>query len=266
MTDEVNPPRRAYHSPLRADQAQQTRRRILESARRLFVARGYARTTVAAVAEDAGVSPETIYLSLGSKRGLLEGVMDISGSARLRRRRRLVVARGRRPAPARPSAWRRWWSTAAASWPAPAPSTPSSAAQPTTKPFAAALGRQLLNGAPGQPDRAHRPLPRRGPQTGPVRHRGGRALLRPRQPRPLPPAHRRARVGPRAPPELVVSAAAARAARPGLSTSRRSGRESLPPARCRRRRATAAAGGCGGRTPAPAGGRRHPRRPRPRCG
>ncbi len=71
--------RRSYQSQLRADQAQQTRRRVLESARRLFVAHGYAGTTVAAVADDAGVSPETIYLSLGGKRGLLEGVMDITG-------------------------------------------------------------------------------------------------------------------------------------------------------------------------------------------
>jgi AcrR family transcriptional regulator len=71
--------RRAYHSPLRADQAQQTRRRVLEAARRLFVDRGYAGTTVAAVADHAGVSPETIYLALGGKRGLLEGVMDITG-------------------------------------------------------------------------------------------------------------------------------------------------------------------------------------------
>ena len=52
---------------------------MLESARRLFVDRGYAGTTVAAVADHAGVSPETIYLSLGGKRGLLEGVMDITG-------------------------------------------------------------------------------------------------------------------------------------------------------------------------------------------
>jgi AcrR family transcriptional regulator len=71
--------RRAYHSPLRADQAQQTRRRVLEAARQLFVERGYAGTTVAVVADAAGVSPETIYLSLGGKRGLLEGVMDITG-------------------------------------------------------------------------------------------------------------------------------------------------------------------------------------------
>jgi AcrR family transcriptional regulator len=79
MAGEVKSPRRAYHSPLRADQAQQTRRKVLESARRLFVENGYAGTTVASVATDAGVSPETIYLSLGGKRGLLEGVMEITG-------------------------------------------------------------------------------------------------------------------------------------------------------------------------------------------
>jgi AcrR family transcriptional regulator len=79
MADGVKTAKRAYHSPLRADQAQQTRRRVLESARRLFVDHGYAGTTVATVADDAGVSPETIYLYLGGKRGLLEGVMDITG-------------------------------------------------------------------------------------------------------------------------------------------------------------------------------------------
>jgi AcrR family transcriptional regulator len=79
MAGNVKTARRSYHSPLRADQAQQTRRRVLEAARGLFVERGYAKTTVAAVADAAGVSPETIYLSLGGKRGLLEGVMDITG-------------------------------------------------------------------------------------------------------------------------------------------------------------------------------------------
>jgi AcrR family transcriptional regulator len=79
MAKAVKAPRRAYRSRLRAVQAQQTRRRVLESALQLFVDRGYAGTTVAAVADGAGVSPETIYLSLGGKRGLLEGVMDITG-------------------------------------------------------------------------------------------------------------------------------------------------------------------------------------------
>jgi AcrR family transcriptional regulator len=74
----VKTSRRRYHSPLRADQAEQTRRKILESAFRLFADRGYAGTTIAAVAEDAGVSPETIYLSLGGKRGLLEGAIEMA--------------------------------------------------------------------------------------------------------------------------------------------------------------------------------------------
>jgi AcrR family transcriptional regulator len=68
-----------YNSPLRADQALQTRRRVLEAARQLFIDHGYAGTTVAAVADQAGVSPETVYLAFGGKRGLLEGVMDITG-------------------------------------------------------------------------------------------------------------------------------------------------------------------------------------------
>lgn len=55
--------RRKYYSPLRAGQAEQTRRRILKAGFRLFVDRGYAETTIAAVAEEAGVSPETIYLA-----------------------------------------------------------------------------------------------------------------------------------------------------------------------------------------------------------
>jgi AcrR family transcriptional regulator len=74
----VKLPRRKYHSPLRADQAEQTRRRVLEAAFRLFVDRGYAATTIAAVAEQAGVSPETVYLSVGGKRGLLEGVIEMA--------------------------------------------------------------------------------------------------------------------------------------------------------------------------------------------
>jgi AcrR family transcriptional regulator len=78
MADDVKT-RRAYHSPLRAAQAEQTRRRVLEAASELFQQHGYAGTTVAEVADAAGVSPETIYLSLGGKRGLLEGVMEITG-------------------------------------------------------------------------------------------------------------------------------------------------------------------------------------------
>ena len=78
MSGHVKNSRRRYHSPLRTDQAEQTRRRILETAFRLFAEHGYAATTIAAVADDAGVSPETIYVSLGGKRGLLEGAIEMA--------------------------------------------------------------------------------------------------------------------------------------------------------------------------------------------
>jgi AcrR family transcriptional regulator len=78
VAGKVKPSRRKYHSPLRADQAEQTRRRILAAAFHLFVERGYAGTTIAAIAEEAHVAPETIYLSVGGKRGLLEGVIEMA--------------------------------------------------------------------------------------------------------------------------------------------------------------------------------------------
>jgi AcrR family transcriptional regulator len=74
VTGPVNA-RRTYHSPLRADQARQTRRRVLDAAHSLFLSRGYAGTTIAAVAEAAGVSADTVYVSVEGKQGLLEGVI-----------------------------------------------------------------------------------------------------------------------------------------------------------------------------------------------
>src|SRR5262245_49802542 len=44
---------RGYHSPLRAEQADQTRKRVLTAARRLFLERGYAGTKVQDVASAA---------------------------------------------------------------------------------------------------------------------------------------------------------------------------------------------------------------------
>jgi AcrR family transcriptional regulator len=78
MPGGVKRSQRSYSSPLRADQAEQTRRRILAAAFGLFAKGGYAGTTIAAVAEDAGVSPETIYQGFGGKRGLLEGAIGMA--------------------------------------------------------------------------------------------------------------------------------------------------------------------------------------------
>lgn len=76
MARPVNPTARKYRSAVRTEQAQLTRRRILDAATRLFGTNGYAGTTVNAIAAEAGVVAETIYSTLGGKRGLLEGVID----------------------------------------------------------------------------------------------------------------------------------------------------------------------------------------------
>jgi AcrR family transcriptional regulator len=67
---------RPYHSPIRQQQADETRRRILDAARVLLLDRGYDGTTIENVARDAGVSPQTVYAAFGSKRGILAGLLD----------------------------------------------------------------------------------------------------------------------------------------------------------------------------------------------
>ena len=67
---------RTYHSPAREEAARQTRRRMVMAAHALFVERGYAGTTVDAVAERAGVSRRTVFSSVGSKVELLKTAWD----------------------------------------------------------------------------------------------------------------------------------------------------------------------------------------------
>jgi AcrR family transcriptional regulator len=74
MSEPVKP--RAYNSPVRAEKARLTRTRILDSAARLFLRRGYPKTTLAAVGAEAGVAADTVLHLFGSKRGLLKAVMD----------------------------------------------------------------------------------------------------------------------------------------------------------------------------------------------
>jgi AcrR family transcriptional regulator len=65
-------PRRRYDSTRRQAQAAQTRQDIVAAALDLFVERGYAATTMAAIAQAAGVVVETIYRAFGSKAALLK--------------------------------------------------------------------------------------------------------------------------------------------------------------------------------------------------
>ncbi len=68
--------RRRYDSTRRQEQARQTRESILEVARRRFLDDGFAATTVAAMADEAGVSVDTIYKSFGGKSGLVRALCD----------------------------------------------------------------------------------------------------------------------------------------------------------------------------------------------
>ncbi len=70
--------RRRYDATGRQARAAQRREAVLEAARRRFLTEGYASTTVAAVAADADVSPESVYTWFRSKAGLLKAVWDLS--------------------------------------------------------------------------------------------------------------------------------------------------------------------------------------------
>ena len=82
--------RRSYTSPLRAERATETRRRIAAAALELFAGQGFAGTTVAAIAERAGVSTQTVYATFGTKsaivRALLGQLEDDAGAAQWRAR------------------------------------------------------------------------------------------------------------------------------------------------------------------------------------
>jgi AcrR family transcriptional regulator len=65
---------RRYHSPRRKEQAEATRKEILDAAERLFVRDGYVATSMAAIAKDAGVALKTVYLGFETKSGLLRAL------------------------------------------------------------------------------------------------------------------------------------------------------------------------------------------------
>jgi AcrR family transcriptional regulator len=70
------PARRAYDSAGRRAAAARNRQAVLAASRELLLRQGYQATTIRAVAETAGVSPELIYKAFGSKQGLMKAVYD----------------------------------------------------------------------------------------------------------------------------------------------------------------------------------------------
>jgi AcrR family transcriptional regulator len=65
-----------YQSRLRTEQAAATRELVLDAATRLFVERGYAATSIDAIAEAAGVSRSTVFAAAGGKSWLIKTAYD----------------------------------------------------------------------------------------------------------------------------------------------------------------------------------------------
>ena len=66
---------RKYSSPLREQQANRTKEAILAATERLLLSCGYAKTTIEAIATEANVSPQTIYVIFKNKRGIMREVL-----------------------------------------------------------------------------------------------------------------------------------------------------------------------------------------------
>src|SRR3954451_6993289 len=68
--------KRRYDSTRRRAQAAATRADILEAAQRLFEQRGYAATSMDAIATEAGVALKTVYVAFETKSGLLRAIWN----------------------------------------------------------------------------------------------------------------------------------------------------------------------------------------------
>jgi len=68
--------RRPYRSAVREERARANRLAILAAARRRFLADCYARTTITAVASEAGVSEDLVYVLFTTRRGLFTAILS----------------------------------------------------------------------------------------------------------------------------------------------------------------------------------------------
>src|ERR1700704_962449 len=68
--------RRTYSTTLRREQAQMTRQRILEAARRLLISGSYSRVTMEEIAREARVAYQTVFSIFGSKLRLAQAMVE----------------------------------------------------------------------------------------------------------------------------------------------------------------------------------------------
>lgn len=67
---------RAYDNSARVERAGDTRAQIVQTAQNLLLEGGYPAMTVASLAATAGVSPQTVYNSIGGKAAVVKAVYD----------------------------------------------------------------------------------------------------------------------------------------------------------------------------------------------
>jgi AcrR family transcriptional regulator len=84
MNPEPTRVKRSYDATRRVKAAARTRESILEAARTLFARDGYSATSMAAIAQAAGVALDTVYASVGRKPALVRLLVEtaISGTTR----------------------------------------------------------------------------------------------------------------------------------------------------------------------------------------
>lgn len=70
--------RRTYDNRRRRADAEARQRKIVDAATTLFVAQGFARTSIDQIAATAGVSPQTVYATYGSKAAVLSRAIDVA--------------------------------------------------------------------------------------------------------------------------------------------------------------------------------------------
>lgn len=70
--------KRRYDASRRRERARLNRHRILDAARTRFLRDGYAVTTVAQIAADADVSPQTVTKQFSNKPGLVRALFDVA--------------------------------------------------------------------------------------------------------------------------------------------------------------------------------------------
>jgi AcrR family transcriptional regulator len=70
--------RRRYDNSRRQAQTRATRLDVIAAGTRLFIERGYAATTIDAIAEASATPLATVYRLFGSKRGMLSAILDVA--------------------------------------------------------------------------------------------------------------------------------------------------------------------------------------------